>query len=113
MGDPVAAAELAKLDTLSEAKLLNPNQADDEPPPLLVHTLIVKDGTAGLNLNPEDRGMRVLGVLPQPGQPGVQAGDLIVQIGGANLGPDPETTVEIMEEQFAHGKEVIIERTPC
>lgn len=111
--DPEAAAELAKLDELSEAALLNPNYKD-EPAPLLAATLIVKEGVgAGLNMQPEARGMRVLGVLPNPGQPGVNAGDLVVQANGVNLGPDAETTLETFEEQFKDGTEVILERMPC
>lgn len=111
--DPKLAADLVKLDSLSEAKLLNPNVDDSEPPPLFAYTLVVKEGVgAGLNLIPEDKGMRVLGVLPDPGQPGIAAGDLIVQIGGANLGPDAETSVEIFGERFANGVEIILERAP-
>merc|ERR1719387_2662562 len=97
------------LNQLSEIQLINPHALEE--PTLLAHRLIVKEGVgAGLNLNPEGRGMRVLGVLPDPGQPGVIAGDLIVQIGGANLGPDAETSVEIFGERFKDGVEVILER---
>merc|ERR1712130_486909 len=42
--------------------------------------LRVTDTGAGLDLVPEDGGMRVDRVLADPGQPGLQAGDLIIEI---------------------------------
>jgi hypothetical protein len=108
--DPEAAADLTKLCNLSEEELVNPDHKD-EPPQLLALNIVVKEGVgAGVNLVPEEKGMRVLGVLPDPGQPGVIAGDLIVQIAGANLGPDAETSVEIFGERIKDGVEVILER---
>lgn len=104
---PDAAAEMKRLSLLKVEELL----AAGKPVTHARHVLYVKEGVgAGLNLNPEPRGMRVLDVLPDPGQDGVEVGDLIVEVNDVSLGPDESTTVDRFGEHFKDGAVLVMER---
>eukprot|EP00811_Abedinium_folium_P031131 NODE_503_length_2982_cov_63.584588.p1 GENE.NODE_503_length_2982_cov_63.584588~~NODE_503_length_2982_cov_63.584588.p1 ORF type:complete len:827 (-),score=234.66 NODE_503_length_2982_cov_63.584588:275-2755(-) len=74
--------------------------------------LNVVDNVAGLDLKPERGGMRIVAVHDTPGQPGVQAEDLIVKIDGQILGAgNPEDKVQrIFGEYFRDGAILTIKR---
>jgi len=104
---PEAAAEMQRLSLLSAEELL----AAGKPVQHVRHVLYVKEGVgAGLNLNPEPRGMRVLDVLPDPGQDGVEVGDLIIEVNDVPMGPDESTTVEHFGKHFKDGAVLVMER---
>ncbi|CAE7215440.1 fhkE [Symbiodinium necroappetens] len=78
---------------------------------LLTHTLKVtaKDG-AGVELEPEAGGMKVMKVFPKPGQPGLEAKDLIINIDGMPLRGTPETVEDIFGQHFRDGVQLTIKR---
>lgn len=65
---------------------------------------------AGLELEPERGGMRIQNVEPLPGQPGLQAQDLITKINEVSLRGTPETVEGIFGRQFRDGVEIAIRR---
>jgi len=122
---PEAAEELEKLDKLSTHDLLavgriQEKQVQEEKESksgeastskLLTHKLVVKEGVgAGLDVVPEDGGMRVMAVKADPGQGQICAGDLIVAIDGVDLGSDVYSVVQTYGEKFSHGALLSISR---
>jgi len=65
---------------------------------------------AGLDLQPEDGGMRVETVCAVPGQPGLQAGDLITKINEVSLRGTPEHVEIIFGAHFCDGAQVAVRR---
>lgn len=75
------------------------------------HTLKVSnDGGAGLELNPESCGMKILHIYEKPGQPTLLVGDLITKIGGQTLRGGPDKVVEIFGSNFRDGALLTIKR---
>ncbi|CAE7156368.1 fhkC [Symbiodinium pilosum] len=78
---------------------------------LLTHTLKVSptDG-AGVELEPEAGGMKVMKVFPKPGQPGLEVLDLIISIDGTSLRGTPEKVEDIFGQHFRDGVQLTIKR---
>jgi hypothetical protein len=72
--------------------------------------LRVQDASAGLMLVEESGGMRVLEVHDCPGQPGLQAQDLIVETNGERLGPTPLEVERTFRRNFRDGVWIKINR---
>eukprot|EP00931_Biecheleriopsis_adriatica_P056784 TRINITY_DN33676_c0_g1_i1.p1 TRINITY_DN33676_c0_g1~~TRINITY_DN33676_c0_g1_i1.p1 ORF type:complete len:603 (+),score=121.20 TRINITY_DN33676_c0_g1_i1:40-1848(+) len=68
-----------------------------------------KDG-AGLDLEAESGGMKVQQVLPKPGQPSLQAGDLIIKINEVPLRGTSDNVLDLFGEQFGDGVTIQVKR---
>lgn len=84
---------------------------------LVPHTLRVlavsdaEEPTAGLDLKQERGGMKVISVCDFPGQPGLQADDLIVKINEVSLaGLDKDVVVDLFAQHFHDGVHLMIRR---
>jgi len=76
-----------------------------------VHALVVSDTDgAGLDLLPEDNGMRIVGICGTPGQPGLQQGDLIVRIEGVALQGRADHVEQMFGMNFGNGAQLGILR---
>lgn len=65
---------------------------------------------AGIILDPENGGMRVQGIEPNPGQENIEVNDLIVKINGQPLVGDPQRVEDIFGSQYGNGVELQIKR---
>jgi serine/threonine protein kinase len=74
-------------------------------------TLQVGRNGAGLDLIAENGGMKVEGVLPDPGQSGIQQGNLIVKINEVPLVGAPETVESIFGRNFGNGVQIQVKRS--
>jgi len=73
--------------------------------------LQVKPGQgAGLELLPEPSGMRITTIHPVPGQPGLQANDLIARVNGHELSGDPQAVEDLFEKHFEDGAQLVVKR---
>mmetsp|Transcript_64307 Transcript_64307/g.139965 ORF Transcript_64307/g.139965 Transcript_64307/m.139965 type:complete len:722 (+) Transcript_64307:147-2312(+) len=78
---------------------------------LITHTLkVCKDSGAGLDLFAERGGMRISQIYDQPGQPGLQANDLIVKINEVPLRGSPEKVQQIFGYYFCDGVQIALKR---
>lgn len=84
-----------------------------EHPPfrLLTHNLRVDaENGAGLDLQPEQGGMRVENVYEVPGQPGLVRGDIIVKINEVSLRGSVGRVENIFAKEFKDGVQVQVKR---
>lgn len=102
--DSGAVVGAAPATTVADAGL----QAQFMPPRYLQLNVLAGVG-AGLSLRPSSWGMLVEEVDAQPGQPGLVAGDYIVEISGRSLvGLDADATKEAFGRGFGHGASIAV-----
>eukprot|EP00928_Gymnodinium_smaydae_P022724 TRINITY_DN18991_c0_g1_i1.p1 TRINITY_DN18991_c0_g1~~TRINITY_DN18991_c0_g1_i1.p1 ORF type:complete len:420 (-),score=65.51 TRINITY_DN18991_c0_g1_i1:25-1284(-) len=86
---------------------------DEGPARFTLHTTTLNVGQdgAGIDLIPETGGMRVEGICPQPGQPGLRVHDLITKINEVPLVGNPETVEDIFGTYFGAGVQISVKRS--
>ncbi|CAJ1360202.1 unnamed protein product [Effrenium voratum] len=106
IGSSTRGGPTAKLATVPEER-----QPKKTPFRLVTHTLKVSstDG-AGLGLDPETGGMRIVQVYEKPGQPGLVVGDLIIKIDEVSLRGNPDQVEQIFGNHFGDGVLLTIKR---
>merc|ERR1712107_783346 len=72
---------------------------------------VMPTGGAGLDVNPEEGGMRVISVAPTPGQGELQPGDFIVAVDGVDLGRDIYSVVSTYQGHFRDGALLSVQRS--
>lgn len=77
---------------------------------LFSHILRVSNGLAGLDLQEERGGMRIENVCDEPGQPGLQPGDLIIKINEESLRGTPERVKQTFRKHFLDGASLTVKR---
>jgi len=108
-----------RLNSLNEngAGYSRPLESVQERPKHAIRTITtylnIGDDGAGIDLEPEAKGMRIKNICPNPGQPDLKAQDLIVDINGVSLEgiADPWAVEAIFGQNFHAGVSIVVKRT--